>query len=70
VSISLLLVSPTRSAEPSMVLKRKVLIVADVGRLDFGGPEGLTFMRVSIDGWRRAVGLCPPKSGRSSARVR
>ncbi len=39
-AISLLLVNPPRSPEPSMVLSGDTLFVGDVGRPDFGGAEG------------------------------
>ena len=39
-SLSLLVVNPPRSPEPSMVLSGDALFVGDVGRPDFGGPEG------------------------------
>ncbi|HET8588970.1 MAG TPA: MBL fold metallo-hydrolase, partial [Nakamurella sp.] len=39
-SISLLVVNPPRSPEPSMVLSGDTLFVGDVGRPDFGGPAG------------------------------
>ncbi len=39
-SISLLVVNPPRADEPSMVLSGDTLFVGDVGRPDFGGPEG------------------------------
>ncbi len=39
-SISLLIVNPPRSPEPSMVLSGDTLFVGDVGRPDFGGEEG------------------------------
>ncbi|MDN5762487.1 MAG: MBL fold metallo-hydrolase [Microlunatus sp.] len=39
-SISLLVVNPPRSPEPSMVLSGDTLFVGDVGRPDFGGDEG------------------------------
>jgi glyoxylase-like metal-dependent hydrolase (beta-lactamase superfamily II)/rhodanese-related sulfurtransferase len=39
-SMSLLVVNPPRSDEPSMVLSGDTLFVGDVGRPDFGGPEG------------------------------
>jgi hydroxyacylglutathione hydrolase len=39
-SISLLVSNPPRSPEPSMVLSGDTLFVGDVGRPDFGGPEG------------------------------
>ena len=38
--LSLLVVNPPRSPEPSMVLSGDSLFVGDVGRPDFGGPEG------------------------------
>jgi len=38
--LSLLVVNPLRSPEPSMVLSGDSLSVGDVGRPDFGGPEG------------------------------
>jgi hydroxyacylglutathione hydrolase len=39
-AISLLVINPARSPEPSMVLSGDTLFVGDVGRPDFGGPEG------------------------------
>jgi len=39
-SISLLVTNPPRSPEPSMLLSGDTLFVGDVGRPDFGGPEG------------------------------
>lgn len=39
-SISLLVINPPRSPEPSIVLSGDTLFVGDVGRADFGGPEG------------------------------
>lgn len=39
-SISIELVNPPRSPEPSMVLSGDTLFVGDVGRPDFGGAEG------------------------------
>jgi hydroxyacylglutathione hydrolase len=39
-SVSLLVVNPPRSPEPSMVLSGDTLFVGDVGRPDFGGPKG------------------------------
>ena len=39
-ALSLLVVNPPRSPEPSMVLSGDALFVGDVGRPDFGGPEG------------------------------
>ena len=38
--ISLLIINPRRSPEPSMVLTGDALFVGDVGRPDFGGAEG------------------------------
>ena len=38
--LSLLVVNPARSPAPSMVLSGDSLFVGDVGRPDFGGPEG------------------------------
>ena len=38
--LSLLVVNPPRSPEPSMVLSGDTLFVGDVGRPDFGGAEG------------------------------
>ncbi len=38
--LSLVVVNPPRSPEPSMVLSGDSLFVGDVGRPDFGGPEG------------------------------
>src|SRR5215211_2042570 len=40
-AISLLVLNPPRSPEPSMVLSGDTLFVGDVGRPDFGGPEGV-----------------------------
>jgi glyoxylase-like metal-dependent hydrolase (beta-lactamase superfamily II)/rhodanese-related sulfurtransferase len=39
-AISLLIINPPRSPRPSMVLSGDTLFVGDVGRPDFGGPEG------------------------------
>lgn len=39
-SISILVINPPRSPEPSIVLSGDTLFVGDVGRSDFGGPEG------------------------------
>jgi len=39
-AISLLVVNPTRSPEPSILLSGDTLFVGDVGRPDLGGPEG------------------------------
>jgi hydroxyacylglutathione hydrolase len=39
-SMSILVINPPRSPYPSMVLSGDTLFVGDVGRPDFGGPEG------------------------------
>jgi glyoxylase-like metal-dependent hydrolase (beta-lactamase superfamily II)/rhodanese-related sulfurtransferase len=39
-AMSVLITNPPRSPEPSMVLSGDTLFVGDVGRPDFGGPEG------------------------------
>jgi glyoxylase-like metal-dependent hydrolase (beta-lactamase superfamily II)/rhodanese-related sulfurtransferase len=39
-AVSLLVINPARSPEPSMLLSGDTLFVGDVGRPDFGGPEG------------------------------
>jgi glyoxylase-like metal-dependent hydrolase (beta-lactamase superfamily II) len=39
-AISLLVTNLARSPEPSMILSGDTLFVGDVGRPDFGGPEG------------------------------
>jgi glyoxylase-like metal-dependent hydrolase (beta-lactamase superfamily II)/rhodanese-related sulfurtransferase len=39
-ALSVLLINPPRSPEPSIVLSGDTLFVGDVGRPDFGGPEG------------------------------
>ena len=46
--LSLLVVNPARSPEPSMVLTGDSLFVGDVGRPDFGGPEGASQQYQSI----------------------
>ena len=46
--LSLLVVNPPRSPEPSMVLSGDSLFVGDVGRPDFGGPEGASQQYQSI----------------------
>jgi glyoxylase-like metal-dependent hydrolase (beta-lactamase superfamily II) len=38
-AVSLLVINPARSPEPSMLLSGDTLFVGDVGRPDFGGPE-------------------------------
>lgn len=52
--VSLLLINPPRSPEPSMVLSGDCLFVGDVGRPDFGGPEGAIEEYESI---QRLLGL-------------
>jgi len=52
--ISLLVINPPRSPEPSMVLSGDCLFVGDVGRPDFGGPEGAIEEYESI---QRLLGL-------------
>jgi glyoxylase-like metal-dependent hydrolase (beta-lactamase superfamily II)/rhodanese-related sulfurtransferase len=39
-AVSLLVINPARSPEPSMILTGDTLFVGDVGRPDFGGPAG------------------------------
>jgi hydroxyacylglutathione hydrolase len=47
-AISLLLTNPARSPEPSIVLSGDTLFVGDVGRPDFGGPEGAAQQYASV----------------------
>ncbi len=47
-AISLLLINPPRSPEPSMVLSGDTLFVGDVGRPDFGGPDGAVALFSSV----------------------
>ena len=47
-ALSLLVVNPPRSSEPSMVLSGDTMFVGDVGRPDFGGPEGASQQYHSI----------------------
>ena len=47
-AISILLVNPPRSSEPSMVLSGDTLFVGDVGRPDFGGPAGARQQYASV----------------------
>ncbi|MBI4494900.1 MAG: MBL fold metallo-hydrolase [Chloroflexi bacterium] len=47
-SISILVINPPRSPEPSMVLSGDTLFVGDVGRPDFGGPEGAREQYASV----------------------
>jgi hydroxyacylglutathione hydrolase len=53
-SISIELINPPRSPEPSMVLSGDTLFVGDVGRPDFGGVEGARQQHQSV---RRLLGL-------------
>jgi glyoxylase-like metal-dependent hydrolase (beta-lactamase superfamily II)/rhodanese-related sulfurtransferase len=53
-AISLLLTNPARSPEASMVLSGDTLFVGDVGRPDFGGPEGALAEYTSV---QRLLGL-------------
>jgi glyoxylase-like metal-dependent hydrolase (beta-lactamase superfamily II)/rhodanese-related sulfurtransferase len=47
-SISLLVTNPPRSPEPSILLSGDTLFVGDVGRPDFGGPEGAQVQYASV----------------------
>jgi glyoxylase-like metal-dependent hydrolase (beta-lactamase superfamily II)/rhodanese-related sulfurtransferase len=47
-AVSLLVVNPPRSPEPSMVLSGDTLFVGDVGRPDFGGPAGARQQYASV----------------------
>jgi hydroxyacylglutathione hydrolase len=47
-SISIMLVNPPRSPEPSMVLSGDTLFVGDVGRPDFGGADGALQQHQSV----------------------
>ena len=47
-SISLLVVNPPRSPQPSILLSGDTLFVGDVGRPDFGGPEGAAVQYASV----------------------
>lgn len=53
-AISILVLNPPRSPEPSLVLSGDTLFVGDVGRPDFGGPEGA---RQQYDSVQRLLGL-------------
>ena len=53
-SISILVINPPRSPEPSLVLSGDTLFVGDVGRPDFGGPEGA---RQQYESVQRLLGL-------------
>ncbi|HEY3058488.1 MAG TPA: MBL fold metallo-hydrolase [Chloroflexota bacterium] len=47
-SVCLLVTNPPRSPEPSIILSGDTLFVGDVGRPDFGGPEGARAQYESI----------------------
>jgi hydroxyacylglutathione hydrolase len=47
-SVCLLVTNPPRSPEPSIILSGDTLFVGDVGRPDFGGPEGAQTQFASI----------------------
>jgi hydroxyacylglutathione hydrolase len=47
-SMSLLVTNPPRSPEPSMLLSGDTLFVGDVGRPDFGGPDGAAVQYASV----------------------
>jgi hydroxyacylglutathione hydrolase len=47
-AISLLVTNPARSPEPSILLSGDTLFVGDVGRPDFGGPEGAAQQYASV----------------------
>jgi len=47
-STSLLVANPPRSPEPSMLLSGDTLFVGDVGRPDFGGPDGGAVQYTSV----------------------
>src|SRR5438477_1577417 len=53
-SLSVLVINPPRSPEPSMLLSGDTLFVGDVGRPDFGGPEGAEQQYQSV---QRLLGL-------------
>jgi glyoxylase-like metal-dependent hydrolase (beta-lactamase superfamily II)/rhodanese-related sulfurtransferase len=53
-SICLLVTNPPRSPEPGIILSGDTLFVGDVGRPDFGGPEGA---RAQYDSIRRLLEL-------------
>jgi glyoxylase-like metal-dependent hydrolase (beta-lactamase superfamily II)/rhodanese-related sulfurtransferase len=53
-AMSIAVLNPPRSPEPSMVLSGDTLFVGDVGRPDFGGPEGA---RQQYDSVQRLLGL-------------
>src|SRR5438067_6072878 len=53
-AMSLLVLNPPRSPEPSMLLSGDTLFVGDVGRPDFGGPEGAEQQYGSV---QRLLGL-------------
>jgi glyoxylase-like metal-dependent hydrolase (beta-lactamase superfamily II)/rhodanese-related sulfurtransferase len=53
-AISILVINPPRSSEPSVVLSGDTLFVGDVGRPDFGGEEGARQQYASV---QRLLGL-------------
>jgi hydroxyacylglutathione hydrolase len=53
-AVSLLVTNPPRSPEPSLLLSGDTLFVGDVGRPDFGGPDGARAQYGSI---QRLLGL-------------
>lgn len=53
-AISILVTNPPRSPEPSIVLSGDTLFVGDVGRPDFGGPDGA---REQYESVQRLLGL-------------
>jgi glyoxylase-like metal-dependent hydrolase (beta-lactamase superfamily II)/rhodanese-related sulfurtransferase len=53
-SVCLLITNPPRSPMPSILLSGDTLFVGDVGRPDFGGPEGAAAQHASI---QRLLGL-------------
>ena len=53
-SVCLLVTNPPRSPEPSIILSGDTLFVGDVGRPDFGGPEGA---RAQYDSIRKLLTL-------------
>jgi glyoxylase-like metal-dependent hydrolase (beta-lactamase superfamily II)/rhodanese-related sulfurtransferase len=53
-AISIAVINPPRSPEPSVVLSGDTLFVGDVGRPDFGGPEGARQQYESVN---RLLGL-------------
>ena len=76
--ISMLIVNPVRSPEPSMVLTADSLLVGDVGRPDFGGGdaaaqfESLNRLLRFLIGLRFSLGILRGRAGRGcvAGRVR